>query len=240
MDDVALRDKGKRLVEQVYDDLLHNDLTPTIFLAAVKSSGHDCSGLTATKHIKGPLQTKRVRKNERDKKSSTFNSEVLGGNIRSMKKQVSTEDGEGPITTKTDFKLVDFNGVINGVSRRYGFCYINLHQGFSTRFSFGSNGQSLIVKIKKPGFYWKDLIHSNYDLPADERDRDSDPYKIALNKAFSPMEDMETLVIDVGEDIMEAVDKDVEIKRSTRKAEHWAIHCVPFLYKDSKYEQEIM
>ena len=52
---------------------------------------------------------------------------------------------------------------------------------------------------------------------------------------------METLVnIDVGEDIMEAVDKDVEIKRSTQKTEQWAIHWVPFLYKDSKHEKDIM
>ena len=86
MDDRVLRDKGKRLVDQVYDNLLHNNLTPTKFLAAVKACGHDTSGLTATKHIKGPLQTKRVRKNKRDKKASTFNSEVLGGNICSTKK----------------------------------------------------------------------------------------------------------------------------------------------------------
>ena len=85
-----LKDKGKRLVEQVYDDLLHNDLTPTIFLAAVKASGHNTSGLTATKHIKGPLQTKRVRKNKRDKKASTFNSEVLGGHICSTKNKVQS------------------------------------------------------------------------------------------------------------------------------------------------------
>ena len=239
MDEVGLKEKGKRLVEQIYDDMLHKDITPSKFLAAMKARGHDVSGLAATKHIKGPLQSKRVRKNERDKKASTFNSEILGGHAHSTKNQ-ATDDCDGPVTNKTDFKIVDFDGVINGVSRRYGFCYINLHQGFSIRFSFGSNGQSLIVKIKKPGFYWKDLIHSAYDLPADERDRDSDPYKIALNKAFSPMDDTETLVIDVGEDIMEAVDKEVEIKRSTRKTEHWAIHCVPFLYKDSKYEKDIM
>ena len=73
-------------MEQVYDNLLHKDLSPTKCLAANKASGHDISGLTATKHIKGPLQTKKVRKNKRDKKASTFNSEVLGGHNHSTKK----------------------------------------------------------------------------------------------------------------------------------------------------------
>ena len=83
MDKVVLKDKGKRLVEQVYQNLLHKDLLPSIVLAPVKASGHDISGLAATKHINGPLQTKRVRKNKRDKKASIFNSEVLGGCIHS-------------------------------------------------------------------------------------------------------------------------------------------------------------
>ena len=65
-----------------------------------------------------------------------------------------------PITTKTDHKFVNFDGVIKGIACRDGFCYTNLHQKFSTRFSFKLNGKSLIVNIKKPGFYWKDLIHS--------------------------------------------------------------------------------
>ena len=134
-------------MEKVYDNLLHKDLSPSKFLAVVKASGHNISGLSATKHIKGPLQTKRVRKNKRDKKASTLNSEVLGGRINSNKK-VGTEDSDGPITTKTYFRIVEPTGVINGVSCHYKLCSINLHQGLSTRFSFASNGQSLIVRIK--------------------------------------------------------------------------------------------
>ena len=39
-----------------------------------------------------------------------------------------TEDpSDVPATTKTDYKIVEFVGRFNGVLRRWGFCYINLH-----------------------------------------------------------------------------------------------------------------
>ena len=146
---------------------------------------------------------------------------------------------DSPETTKTDFKVVDFVGEFNGVTRRWGFCYINLQQGYKTSISFGNNSQSLIVKIKKAGFYWKDLIHSMYHLPA-ARYEDCDPYKIALTKAFCPMEETETLVIDIGEAIEEANGKaDVEVKESAELCDTWKIHCVPFLYNDCNHEKEI-
>ena len=93
-----------------------------------------------------------------------------------------------------------------------------------------------MVKITRPGYFWKDLVHSSYNPPSKDRDVERDPYKIALSHIFSPVPDVETLIINVGEDIMEATDKDVEVKRSSEESETWGIHCVPFLYKDTTYE----
>ena len=47
---------------------------------------------------------------------------------------------------------------------------------------------------------------------------------------------VETLIINVGEDIIEVTDKDVVVKRSSEEGELWGIHCVPFLYKDTAFE----
>ena len=45
-----------------------------------------------------------------------------------------------------------------------------------------------------------------YQIPL-QRYEDRDPYKLAIAKAFSPMEEIETLVVDIGEDIEEATEK---------------------------------
>ena len=235
MDDKLLKAKGKRLVDENYDALLHKDLSPSKYLSIMKTSGFDTGGLTATKHITYPLRAKKAKVETSSKKLAKFNSEMIGGETGND----ATEDvSDIPATTKTDYKIVDFGGEFNGISRRWGFCYINLHQGFKTTISYGANNQSLIVKIKKPGFYWKDLIHSKYQIPS-QRYEDRDPYKLAIAKAFSPMEEVETLVVDIGEDIEEATDKKVEIKKSGEPEHTWRIHCVPFLYKDCSYDKEI-
>ena len=71
-------------------------------------------------------------------------------------------------------------------------------------------------------------MHSSYDLPEKERHAERDPYKIAISQVFSPVPEVETLIINVGEDIMEATDKLVELKNSSEEEETWGIHCVPF------------
>ena len=57
------------------------------------------------------------------------------------------------------------------------------------------------------------MIHLKYQIPS-QRYEDCDPYKLAIAKAFSLMEEVETLVVDIGEDIEEDTDKNVEIKKS--------------------------
>ena len=44
-------------------------------------------------------------------------------------------------------------------------------------------------------------------------------YKIALSHIFSTVPDVETLIINVGEVIIEATDKDVVVKRSSEEGE---------------------
>ena len=233
MSDDQLRKKGKRLVEDHYNEALHGDLTPKDFLLAIKKKGSDVEGLQATKHISNFFRSKKAKTNDSTRKIALFKTDVNTESTKT-KQDCSNED-----STKTDYKIVAFNGCIKGVNRRHGFCYIHLQHGHSTSFSFGADGQSLIVKITRPAYFWKDLVHSSYDLPEKERHVERDPYKIAISQVFSPVPEVETLIINVGEDIMEATDKLVELKNSSEEEETWGIHCVPFLYKDNTYEKKI-
>ena len=227
--DGILKAKGKNVVDSHYNEVLHSDLTPSQFLKAMSSQGVDTTDLMATKHIKQHLAYRRVKTESSNKKLAKFSSEVTPN------KKARIEESKIQ-TTKKDYKIVSFRGQMEGSTRRFGFCYINLNRGFHSTFSFGSDGQSIVVKITQPGYFWKDLIHSAYVLPKLERMVEKDPYKIALSDVFSPLAETSLLVIDVGEEIMEATDKKVELKKSEDEEETWDIYCVPFLYKDSTFE----
>ena len=63
---------------------------------------------------------------------------------------------------------------------------------------------------------------------------------MALIEKFSPNPTLETLVLDVGEDIMENTLQTTEIKRANDAEEKWELHCVPFLYKEVDREKYIL
>ena len=94
-----------------------------------------------------------------------------------------SEAVDNGITEKTkneDFDVVSFVGDIDGIRHRYGYLYISLPVGTMTTFSFGADGQSTELKLKKTGYYWEDLVHSYYTLPDSRRAIKKDPYKLSL------------------------------------------------------------
>ena len=54
---------------------------------------------------------------------------------------------------------------------------------------------------------------------------------MALVEKIIPNPTLETVVLDVGEEIMENALQKAEIKRANDPEENWELHCVPFLYK---------
>ena len=98
----------------------------------------------------------------------------------------TVDNGISEKTKKEDFDVVSFLGDINGIRRRYGNLYISLPVGTDTTFSFGADGQSIELKVKKTGYCWEDLVHSSYTLPDSMRAIKKDPYKLAFLDKVSP------------------------------------------------------
>ena len=64
-------------------------------------------------------------------------------------------------------------------------------------------------------------MHSSYNLPESRRAIEKDPYKLALIEKISPCPTVETLILDLGEEIMENALQTAEIKRANDPEEKW-------------------